>query len=121
MTLPLGAIQLAVVSCITTAMAIIAILLRLWSRRLQNHSLVMHDYLALAGMFFTACTVSVYLTGEIQDLDHFRSESYVPDGHRHYNTSAGFAAGLGVHVQELMATAPEKLTLHIQVNEFNLH
>lgn len=103
-------------------MAIISIWLRLWSRRLQNHSLVMHDYLALAGMFFTACMVSVYLAGKIQDLNPFRREFYMPDDHGHYNTSAGFAAGLGVHVQELMVTAPEKLTtLHIQVNEFNFH
>lgn len=29
---------------------------------------------------------------------------------------AGFAAGLGVHLQELLATAPEKFTLHMKVD-----
>lgn len=77
MALPLGAIQLTVVSCITTAMAIAATMLRLWSRYLQNHSLVLHDYLALAGMFLTACTVGVYLAGEMRD----RTPSVVIDAY----------------------------------------
>lgn len=41
-------------------------------------------------MFLTAGAVSVYL-------------------------SAGFAAGLGVHLQELLATAPEKFALHMKL------
>lgn len=64
MALPLGVVQLTVVACITTAMAVFATMLRLWSRYLQSHNLVIHDYLALAGMVFTAGTVSVYLAGE---------------------------------------------------------
>ena len=65
MALSLGAIQLAVVSCITTAMASVTIMLRVWSRYLQNQNPVIHDYLALVGMFFTVATVSVYLAGEL--------------------------------------------------------
>lgn len=64
MALPLGAIQLIVVSCITVAMAVIATMLRLWSRYLQNQSLVSHDYWALAGMLFTAAYVVVLVAGE---------------------------------------------------------
>lgn len=64
MALPLGEIQLIVVSCITVAMAIVATMLRLWSRYLQNQSLVSHDYLALAGILFTLATVAVLVAGE---------------------------------------------------------
>lgn len=67
MALPLGAIQLAVISCITTTLAIIAMILRLWSRYLQNQRLVIHDYFALAGMFLTAGAVSVYLSGKVHN------------------------------------------------------
>lgn len=65
MTLPLGEIQLTIVSCITLAMSIVAMMLRLWSRYLQGQNLVIHDYLALAGMFFTAATVAVFVAGAI--------------------------------------------------------
>lgn len=65
MALPLGAIQLAVVSFVTLTLAIVATILRIWSKYLQNHSLAIHDYLAVAGMFFTAATVAVYVTGEL--------------------------------------------------------
>lgn len=65
MALPLGAVQLAVISCITTAMAIISMMLRLWSRYLQNQRLVIHDYFALAGLVLTIGAVSVYLSGKV--------------------------------------------------------
>lgn len=65
MALPLGAIQLAVVSFVTLTLAIVATILRIWSKHLQNHGLAIHDYLAVAGMFFTAATVAVYVTGEL--------------------------------------------------------
>lgn len=61
---PLEVIQVIVVSCITVAMAFVATMLRFWSRYLQNQSLVIHDYLVLAGTLFTAATVAVLIAGE---------------------------------------------------------
>ncbi|KAG6361353.1 hypothetical protein INS49_009578 [Diaporthe citri] len=84
MTLPLGATQVAVVSFITMAFAIVATLLRIWSRRLQNLPLGFHDYMAIVAMFLAAATVSVFLT-------------------------AGFAAGLGMHLTDIMETDPSKI------------
>lgn len=64
MALPSEAIQVIVVSFTTVAMAIVAIMFRLWSRYLQNQSLVIHDYLVLAGMLFAAATLAVLVAGE---------------------------------------------------------
>lgn len=63
MTLPLGAIQLAVVSLIVGPMSIVAVALRLWSRYLQNTRLAIHDYLAIAALFLAEACVSVFLAG----------------------------------------------------------
>lgn len=64
MGLPLGAVQLVVVALITSAMAIIALSLRLWSRRLQNLALSIHDYFAITAMVLAAGDVSVFLMGK---------------------------------------------------------
>ncbi|KAJ5622002.1 hypothetical protein N7528_005234 [Penicillium herquei] len=90
MTLPLGAIQVAVVSFIVGPMAIVAVALRLWSRYLQRRKLAIHDYLVLIALLIAESAVSVFL-------------------------AAGFAAGLGVHLEELLATAPQKFALHMKL------
>ncbi|PYH29350.1 uncharacterized protein BO87DRAFT_401406 [Aspergillus neoniger CBS 115656] len=90
MTLPLGAVQLAVVSFIVGPMAIIAVALRLWSRYLQGRKLAANDYLALVALVLAESALSVFL-------------------------AAGFAAGLGVHLDELLATAPQKFALHMKL------
>lgn len=63
MTLPLGAVQLTVVSFIVGPMPIVAVALRLWSRHLQNTRLAIHDYLALAALLLAEACVSVFLAG----------------------------------------------------------
>lgn len=65
MTLPLGAIQVTVVSFITVPPAIVATFLRIWSRRLQNLPLGFHDYMAIVAMVLAAATVSVFLAGKL--------------------------------------------------------
>ncbi|KAI1352215.1 hypothetical protein F5Y01DRAFT_304100 [Xylaria sp. FL0043] len=50
MKLPLGAVQVIIVGFITTALAIIALFLRLWSRRIQKVPLVFNDYMVIAGL-----------------------------------------------------------------------
>ena len=67
MTLPLGAVQVIAVSSITTTLAIIALGLRLWSRRIQNAPLAFNDYMAIMAMVLAAGTVSVFLAGMIVD------------------------------------------------------
>ncbi|GKZ29880.1 hypothetical protein AbraIFM66950_006841 [Aspergillus brasiliensis] len=90
MALPLGAVRLAVVSFIVGPMALIAVVLRLWSRYLQGRKLAANDYLALVALVLAESALSVFL-------------------------AAGFAAGLGVHLEELMATAPQKFALHMKL------
>ncbi|OJZ81564.1 hypothetical protein ASPFODRAFT_75118 [Aspergillus luchuensis CBS 106.47] len=90
MTLPLGAVRVAVVSFIVGPMAIIAVALRLWSRYLQGRKLAANDYLALVALVLAEAALSVFL-------------------------AAGFAAGLGVHLDELLATAPGKFALHMKL------
>lgn len=64
MTLPLGAIQLAVVSLIVAPLSIVAVALRLWSRYLQNTRLAIHDYLAIAALLLAEACVSIFLAGK---------------------------------------------------------
>ncbi|KAI9034893.1 uncharacterized protein KD926_005157 [Aspergillus affinis] len=90
MALPLGAVQLAVISFIVGPMAIIAVALRLWSRYLQRRTLAATDYLALVALVLAESALSVFL-------------------------AAGFAAGVGVHLEELLATAPQKFALHMKL------
>ena len=54
MTLPLGAVQVIAVSSITTTLAIIALGLRLWSKRIQNAPLAFNDYMAIMAMVLAA-------------------------------------------------------------------
>lgn len=63
MALPLAAIQLAIISFIAISLAIVALGLRLWSRRILEQRLVFHDYMAIVAMLFTAGAVSVFLAG----------------------------------------------------------
>lgn len=90
MALPLGAIQVAVVSFIAIFLAITALALRLWSKHILHRRLAFHDYMACVAMVFTAGAVSVFL-------------------------AAGFAAGLGVHLNDIMATDPALFALHLKV------
>ncbi|KAI1866346.1 uncharacterized protein JN550_007734 [Neoarthrinium moseri] len=90
MALPLGAIQLAVVSFIASTLSITALGLRLWSRHILRQSLHFNDYMAIVAMVFTAGAVSVFL-------------------------AAGFAAGLGVHLQDIMRTDPGLFALHLRL------
>ncbi|ROW06270.1 hypothetical protein VPNG_08079 [Cytospora leucostoma] len=90
MGLPLGVIQVAVVAFITTPFAIGALLLRLWSRYLQGLALVFNDYMAIVAMVLAAGAVSVFL-------------------------AAGFAAGLGVHLDVILATDPAEFALHMRL------
>lgn len=68
MTLPLGAVQLAVISFIVGPMAIIAVALRLWSRYLQGRKLAANDYLALVALVLAESALSVFLAGMILQL-----------------------------------------------------
>lgn len=92
MALPLGAIQVTVVSSIATFLSILALALRLWSKHILHRPLVFHDYMACVAMAFTAGAVSVFL-------------------------AAGFAAGLGLHLNDILATDPALFALHLQVSQ----
>lgn len=63
MTLPLGAVQLAVVSFIVGPMAVVAVALRLWSRYLQRRNLAANDYMALVALVLAESALSVFLAG----------------------------------------------------------
>lgn len=115
MGLPLGAVQLAAISFVTSAMAIIALALRLWSRRLQNTPLAVHDYFAMMAMLLAAGAVSVFLVGKT-DLAIVHTICTIAD----VDLLAGFAAGLGVHLDELLATAPQKFALHMKVRPYSI-
>ncbi|KAH8600631.1 hypothetical protein B0O99DRAFT_736691 [Bisporella sp. PMI_857] len=90
MALPLGAIQVVVVSLLIFPFSIISLVLRLWSKRIQKSPYAFHDYMAIVAIVLTAGAVSVFL-------------------------AAAFAAGLGVHLQALLTTNPEKFALHLKV------
>lgn len=80
MTLPLGAVQVTVVSFITAPLAIITLSLRLWSRYLQNLPLAFHDYMAIVAMVLAAATVSVFLAGEYRHFSTRLISSLNSDG-----------------------------------------
>lgn len=90
MALPWGAIQVTIISFVIMPLAIATTFLRLWSRRLKNQSLGFPDYMALVALLLAAATVSVFL-------------------------AAGFAAGLGLHLVDIMATDPSKFVLHMKL------
>ncbi|KAI1174276.1 hypothetical protein F4777DRAFT_589290 [Nemania sp. FL0916] len=90
MALPIGAIQVVVVSIIAYALAAIAIGLRFWSRAIQKQALRPNDHMIILAMIITTGLVSVSL-------------------------STCFAAGLGVHQEELLATRPDALALHLKL------
>jgi hypothetical protein len=92
MALPLGAVQLAVVSFISISLSLAALALRLWSKHILHRPLVFHDYMACGAMLFTTGAASVYL-------------------------AAGFAAGLGLHLDYITATDPAILALFLKVSQ----
>ncbi|KAI0552561.1 hypothetical protein F4679DRAFT_581464 [Xylaria curta] len=87
MGLPIQGTQVVIVSFISTPLAMIALGLRLWSRRLQRVSLAFNDYMAITAMVLATATVSVCLT----DV---------------------FIGAIGVHADKLQATSPWVLTLY---------
>ncbi|KAH6627451.1 hypothetical protein F5144DRAFT_575896 [Chaetomium tenue] len=89
MALPPGAIQLAVVSFIATFLSIVALALRLWSKNIQCRRMALHDYMACVAMVLAAGAVSVFL-------------------------AAGFAAGLGLHADYILATNPAIFPLYFK-------
>lgn len=113
MALSLGAVQVAAVSFTTTTLALISLALRLWSRYIQKTPLKFNDYMAIVAMTFTAGTVSVFLAGK-NESTQVSLNAYVVTNVVHCAT-AGFAAGLGVHLQEIMATDPKLFALHLKV------
>jgi hypothetical protein len=69
MTVPLGAVRLAVLSFIVGPMAIVAVALRLWSRHLQRRNLAANDYLALVALVLAESALSVFLAGRFIDIE----------------------------------------------------
>jgi hypothetical protein len=61
MALTSAATEVVVVACVTGKLAIMALNLRLWSRRMQNIRLGFSDYAVIAAMMFTAATLSLYV------------------------------------------------------------
>ncbi|KAK0634285.1 hypothetical protein B0T17DRAFT_1739 [Bombardia bombarda] len=90
MALPPTIVGINVVIFITTIFAVTALGLRLWSNRIRRAPLIFSDYMAIVATIFAAGTAGVCLT-------------------------LGFAAGLGVHLPELIKTSPDKLVLHIKL------
>ncbi|KAL2255470.1 hypothetical protein VTK26DRAFT_3288 [Humicola hyalothermophila] len=94
MALSQGAIQVTAVSSIAATLSMIAISLRLWSRRILHHQLAFNDYMACVAMLFTAGVVSVAIT-------------------------SGVISGLGRHLDEIMATDPGMFALHLKASQPN--
>ncbi|KAI1746318.1 hypothetical protein F4680DRAFT_401065 [Xylaria scruposa] len=90
MGLPIQGAQVVIVSFISTPLAMIALGLRLWSRRLQRVSLAFNDYMAIMAMVLATAEVSVCLA----DV---------------------FIGAIGVHADKLQATSPWVLTLYTTV------
>jgi len=65
MGLPIHGSQIIAVSFISVGLAMTALVLRLWSRRLQGVSLAFNDYMAIVAMVFAAGMVSLFLLGKI--------------------------------------------------------
>ncbi|KAI5927096.1 hypothetical protein F4810DRAFT_652294 [Camillea tinctor] len=90
MALSLGAVQVAVVSFISITLAFISFGLRMWSRRIQRIPLRFSDYMIIIAIVITSGAVASFL-------------------------AAAFAAGLGVHLQEILATDPAIFALHVKL------
>ncbi|KAI8952616.1 hypothetical protein F4801DRAFT_214981 [Xylaria longipes] len=86
MGLPIQGVQVVIVAFIGT-LAITALGLRLWSRKLQRITLAFNDYMAILAMILATATVSICLA----DV---------------------FIGAIGVHSEELRATRPWVLTLY---------
>jgi membrane protein implicated in regulation of membrane protease activity len=63
MALPLGAVQIAVVSFIAYTLATVALGLRFWSRALLKLPLRSADYMIILAMVNTSGAVAVFLAG----------------------------------------------------------
>ncbi|KAF2970765.1 hypothetical protein GQX73_g2805 [Xylaria multiplex] len=98
--------HVVIVAFITTPLAIVALGLRLWSRRLQKVALGFNDYMAIQAMIFAAATVSVVLAGKI-----FLSRAFpIPLTNRALDV---FIGATGAHMAEIQATEPGVFTLFI--------
>lgn len=64
MGLPIQGAQVVIVAFLSTLLALLALGLRLWSRRLQGVALAFNDYMAVAAMVIATATVSVCLAGK---------------------------------------------------------
>ncbi|KAI1496432.1 hypothetical protein F5X99DRAFT_400466 [Biscogniauxia marginata] len=90
MALTLIAIQDAVVLFIAVVLAIIALGLRIWSRRIMKIPLAFNDYMAIAAMILT---LGVIVNALVEV----------------------FTGGIGVHVSEIMATNPWVFYLYLKL------
>ncbi|KAI0601485.1 hypothetical protein F4775DRAFT_582067 [Biscogniauxia sp. FL1348] len=90
MALPLGAIKVIVTGFITIILSFVALGCRIWSRRMLKLPLAFNDYMAIAATIFALGTVLVFLI-------------------------ASFTAGVGVHLQEILATNPQLVVLYLKL------
>ncbi|KAI1366368.1 hypothetical protein F5Y08DRAFT_136854 [Xylaria arbuscula] len=88
MGLPIQGAQVVIVAFLSTPLALLALGLRLWSRRLQGMALAFNDYIVIVATLIATATVSICLA----DV---------------------FIGAIGVHSAELVATKPHVLSLYI--------
>ncbi|TRX92989.1 hypothetical protein FHL15_006127 [Xylaria flabelliformis] len=110
MGLPIEGTQVVIVSFISTPLAMIALGLRLWSRRLQGVSFAFNDYMAIIAMVLATATVSVCLAGKI--IPEFRSLARLLID----MALDVFIGAIGVHADKLQATSPWVLVLYTTFN-----
>ncbi|KAI1075918.1 hypothetical protein F5B20DRAFT_558382 [Whalleya microplaca] len=91
MSLSSGGVRVVILGFVMTPLALAALALRLWSRRIQRMNLQFNDYMAIIATVLTIGTVAVCL-----------AESFV--------------GAVGVHIEEIMATRPWVLTLFLQLS-----
>lgn len=64
MPLALGGLQVTVVGIILITFSLVAIVLRVWARRVIKTPLAFNDYMAIAAMVFATALVSGSVVGE---------------------------------------------------------
>lgn len=119
MSLPIQGAQVVIVGFISTPLAMIALALRLWSRRIQRVSFAFNDYMAIIATVLATATVSVCVAGKVP-----RSMNLAT-----WLTGAildVFVGAIGVHSEKLEATNPRVLILYTTVclelkNKFESH
>ncbi|KAI1352246.1 hypothetical protein F5Y01DRAFT_324468 [Xylaria sp. FL0043] len=90
MLLSLGAIRIVAISTIAFALSIAALVLRLWSRRILRDQLQFNDYMIIFASIVNAGAYATTLT-------------------------ACVVGGLGVHVQEVLATYPQYYDNYVKI------